>query len=400
MKLFRIAFVCVIVILVSSFVPLNVYALSESQLDFFSQNGIYYYDPDGNYCGETAIGSFDGNSSAGLSDLQAAFVDTYHEIAESLSITYGIPWEAVMAQGILESAAGTSTFAISRNNFFGIGAFDSNPNNAYSFDTPEDGWRGYYENIKNTATYRNHGVFSGDTITNPYAYVQAVKNAGYATDPNYVAKLNTLIGAIENRANERGWEASAQLAVSHPVMLENAAANADGSNTTADNSSYSTCIYPAGNGDINETAINLSWPDRLHDPTDPKPSYKIALEADNGVATRGEGDVCSIGGYSCDAFLATVMRYSNADVNFPCCGAAEQLRYLIDHDDLYEEIPNIGNTSNLQPGDIRASESHVEIVVRLEDGSYKIASASHCDRTADHYINYYSDSSYRIFRKK
>lgn len=380
--------------------PASVYALTEAQLDFFAQNNILFYDPDGNYCDEVALGSFDGNSSAGLSDLQAAFVDTYHEIAESLSIEYGIPWETVMAQGILESTAGTSPFATSRNNFFGIAAFDSNPDKAYSFDTPEDGWRGYYENIKNTATYRNHGVFSGDTITNPYAYAQVIKDAGYATDSDYVAKLNPLIRAIENRAKERGWETSVQLAVSHPVMLENAAANANGNTTTADNSSYSTCVYPSGNGDINKTAINLSWPDRSHDPTDPKPSYKIALEADNGVATRGEGDVCSIGGYSCDAFLATVMRYSNADVNFPCCGAAEQLRYLINHGDLYEEIPNIENTSNLQPGDIRASEAHVEIVVMLEDGSYRIASASHCDRTADHYINYYSDSSYRIFRKK
>ena len=376
--------------------PVSVSAISEEDLYFYGQNNIVMFDLWG--CSSIMTGSYDGTASAGLSALQSAFVDQYHAIAENLSVEFGIPWETVMAQGILESASGTSFFARDRNNFFGIGAFDSNPNNAFSYATPEEGWRGYYEDIKKTATYRNHGVFEGEAITNPYVYAQRIKDAGYATDPNYVAKLTKLIVAVENRANERGWMLSAALAQRYPEMIANANANAAGSNTSAVSFVVSASCVFNGNGNINETAISLSWPDRTHAPTDPKPEYQQALRASNGVATRGEGDVCSIGGYSCDAFLATVMRTSGVDPDFPCCGAALQLNYLV-NSPLYEEIPNLGNTSNLQPGDIRASGSHVEIVVRMDDGTYKIASASHCDRTADHAADYYAGLNFRVFRR-
>lgn len=397
-----VVFVLVLSVLSSVMVPNErvFAALTESQMNFYAQNNLLFYD--GSACNDTAsgsMGSYDGSASKGLSSLQAEFVDKYHDIAEKLSVQYGIPWETVVAQGILESASGTSKFATERNNFFGIAAYDSNPNNAHSYSTPAEGWEGYYKNIVKTSTYRAHGVFSGDTITDPYKYAQAIKDAGYATDPNYVAKLSKLIQAIENRATEKGWQTSAQLAESHPEMLSNAAANAAGGEGDSASSvtSVDNCVSSGlGNGDINATAILLSWPDRTHSPDDPKPEYKEAL-AETGLNNYGES--CVNVGKSCDAFLATVMRSSGADPDFPCCGAAKQLNYL-QNSDLYEEIPNLGNTSNLQPGDIRASGSHVEIVVQLEDGTYRIASASHCDRTGDHGINYYADSSYKIFRKK
>lgn len=173
------------------------------------------------------------NSSSNLSQTQLSFVTTYHDIAASLSIQYGIPWETVMAQGILESASGTSFYATDRNNFFGIGAFDSNPDNAFSYPTPEDGWKGYYENIRKTSVYRNAGVFSGDTVTDPYAYLAAIKQAGYATDPNYVSKVSTIIRSIETLSAEQGWASSAQLARANPVWYENAATNAQGAGASS-----------------------------------------------------------------------------------------------------------------------------------------------------------------------
>lgn len=370
------------------------WAISEEDLYFYGLNGIYYVDLSGEACGNTGVGAYDGTASAGLSELQAAFVDMYHGIAEKLSVEFGIPWETVVAQGILESAAGTSPFAVNRNNFFGIGAFDSNTDNAYSYETPEEGWKGYYENIQRTATYRNHGVFAGETVTDPYAYAEAIKAAGYATDPNYVSKLSALIRAIENRASEKGWMKSAELAASRPEMVSNASMNASGAEGM--NYGADTVCVVSGNGDINATAISLSWPDRTHAPTDPNAAYAGALKT-TGVNLLG--DMCSMGGYSCDAFLATVMRFSGVDEDFPCCGAAMQLDYL-ENSPLYTEVPNLGNTSNLQAGDIRASEAHVEIVVQMEDGSFKIASASHCDRTADHAGDFYAGEGFKVFRRK
>lgn len=362
-------------ILAAALFSFSAFALDDSTLDFYNLNGIYYYDPNGNNSCGPRLGSFDGVATAGLSDLNSAFIDTYHDIVASLGAEYGIPWETVMAQGIIESNSGTSRFARERNNFFGIGAFDSNPNNAHSFATPEDGWRGYFENIKNTVTYSTHGAF--DHPGDPYGYLVAIKEAGYATDPNYIEKVSSVIKAIENRSKEKGWASSADVA---------------GGNGPTTN----YCNDP-GNGDINSTAIALSWPDRSHGPDDPKPEYKEALST-TGIV--GLGDSCSNIGKSCDAFVATVLRHSGADPEVECCTALKVYNYFASHPEKYDEIENIGNSSNLQPGDIRAKSSHVEIYVVLPDGSSRIASASHCDRTADHGIPYYADSSYRIFRRK
>lgn len=359
------------------------FALSDAILDFFAKNGIYYYNPDGlsgnsDGCYE-GVGSYDGVASAGLSSLQSAFVDKYHDIAAQLGAEYGIPWEAVMAQGILESASGTSHFARERNNFFGIGAVDSNPNNARHFSSPAEGWKGYFEFISNNPRYRNHGAFNhaGD----PIGYIQAIKNAGYATDANYVPKLASIIKAIQNRSSEKDWESSDALAKSggsfrssNPIIC---------SPTTA------------GNGDLNATALAFSWADRSHGINDPVDSY---LQALNAVGLGNYADKFVQMGASCDAFVATVLRYSGADPNVPCCGANRMLNYFASHPELYEEVPNTGSSANLQPGDIRASSSHVEMYVVDENGNGRIASASHGDRTADHARGYYANNNMRIFR--
>lgn len=351
-------------------------ALSSKILDFLDKSGIYYFNPFG-FADDClpGTGSYDGTATAGLSDLQSAFVDQYHDIAAELGAEYGIPWETVMAQGIIESGSGTSNFARTRNNFFGIGAYDSNPDHAYSYSSPAEGWKGYFENIKKTSTYSAHGAFN--YTNDPYGYLQAIKDAGYATDPNYVSKVGSYIGAIQTRAEEKGWSSSGDSSFSAAADL------------------YACTPATQGNGDLNATALALSWADRTHALDDPNSAYRAALEA-VGLTNYGEKYV-EIGA-SCDAFVATVLRYSGADPNAACCGAANMLNYFSSHPELYTEVENIGNSSNLQAGDIRVSSKHVEMYIVDENGNGKIASASHGDRTADHAANYYADSSYRIFR--
>ena len=370
--------ICGLIVSLSLTITPSVFAISSATLDFMDKNGIYYFDPEGfaNGC-LPGLGSFDGITTAGLSSLQSAFIDQYHNIAVQLSSEYGIPWEAVMAQGILESAAGTSRYARERNNFFGINAVDSNPDNATYYSSPAEGWKGYYEFIKNNPRYAAAGAFNYPN--DPYGYIQAIKNAGYATDPNYVAKVSSLIKAIQNRAEEKNWSSSK---ITDPIMSTNL---------------YGCSAIVQGNGNINATALALSWPDRSHSLDDPKSEYRAAL---NTVGLSSYSDPFVKIGASCDAFVATVLRYSGADPNVVCCGVVNMLSYFLSHPALYAEIPNLGNSSNLQPGDIRISMSHVELYVVDESGAGKIASASHGDRTTDHGINYYSDSSYRIFRFK
>lgn len=405
LKFFSIQTISCLILSIVISLPANA-TPSSSILDFYAQNGIYYYNPTGSDHCTIGVGSYDGINSAGLSTTQAAFVDQYHDIAQQLSVEYGIPWETVVAQGILESAAGTSSFAVNRNNFFGIGAFDSNPNNAFSYATPEEGWRGYYENIRKTSTYRNHGVFKEPNITDPYAYTQAIKDAGYATDPNYVSKVHQLIAAIENRSQEKGWLSSAELAAKYPQMLTNAAtyAASAGNAPTGDVSYGGGACLAQGNGDINQTALELSWPDRTHSVRDPNDAYKAAL-ATLGISSAyaNNSDWSIAIGSSCDVFVSTVMQYSGVDPNYPLF-LGGQVSYLPNNPD-YQYIGRSDQNPDYQPGDIRINRAHTELVVLLEDGqTLGIASASHQDRTADHaggmYIYHSKAGAYDVYRHK
>lgn len=192
----------------------NYYYLAESQRQYFEYDTLASCLP----VEELIYGDFDCRG-----DRMTVFIDEWHEIAAGLSVEYGIPWEAVVAQGILESAAGTSKFAVERNNFFGIAAYDSNPDAAYYYDTAEEGWRGYFENIVRTKVYCQTGVFGGDNVTNPYTYLQTIKAAGYATDPDYVKSTSEVLDSVVARAEKKGWESSAELAINHPQMITNAA---------------------------------------------------------------------------------------------------------------------------------------------------------------------------------
>ncbi|MBR2659746.1 glucosaminidase domain-containing protein [Candidatus Saccharibacteria bacterium] len=355
-------------------------SLSDTILDYMDKNGTYYYNPNGfALTCFPGLGSYDGIATAGLSDLQSSFIDTYYQIASTLGAEYGIPWETVMAQGIIESRSGTSNFAVNRNNFFGLGAVDGNSDNAYSYSTPADGWRGYFEFIKNNPRYTAAGAFNHQN--DPYGYLSAIKSAGYATDPYYVPKVGSYISAIENRASEKNWSLSSN-------------GSTQTSTTPLGTTLLNSCsAINLGNGDINATALALSWADRTHSLDDPKPEYLAALQK-IGLSNYGE-EFVNIGA-SCDAFVATVLRFSGADPNVPCCGTSTMLSYFASSPK-YQEIPNIGNPSNLQPGDIRIRNGHVELYV-YDGVNGRIASASHGDRTADHGINYYADSSYRVFR--
>jgi flagellum-specific peptidoglycan hydrolase FlgJ len=54
--------------------------------------------------------------------------------ASKLAPLYNFPAKVIIAQMALESNRGKSTFCKERNNCFGIGAFTSNPEKAYTFE--------------------------------------------------------------------------------------------------------------------------------------------------------------------------------------------------------------------------------------------------------------------------
>jgi hypothetical protein len=388
--------------------------------EMFAQNGIVWYDPDST-AGDCQSSSLDSPGSGGGpvsgSDRLKNAVIQYGQTAMDMQKEWGTPWEVVFAQMQKESSVGTAGVAVNgaTNNWLGItgtGDAGSYQSGSHTFavyssvDASVRDWSG-------TRVLRNGRYDAAFAHLDPNNYnlgsfLEAMI-AVYApsSDGNdvgkYVEDVKSFIdGPIREARESMGWPSSAELAQQNNIGIggnhplgSSGESSGDGAQSTPAN-----CTPSAGSGDINQTAISLSWPDRSHANNDPKPEYREALNAPNGVATRREGDSCSIGGNSCDAFVATVMRFSGADPDFPCCTAAAQLSYLGNNPGKYTDITaSVSSSADLLPGDIRSRAGHIEIYVVLEDGTGRIASASHCDRTGDHGIGYYPNSEYRVFRK-
>lgn len=303
-------------------------------------------------------------TASGLSAENVAFLEKYHAIAEKLSIEYGIPWETVMAQGIIESDSGRSEFARERNNFFGIGAFDSNPDNAFRYPTPEAGWKGYFDNIARTATYREHGVFKEPAITDPIAYLKAIKAAGYATDPNYVDKISKVIKSIQELSTKEGWASSAELAKDHPEMLTNAAKYASGDATVAsDTDTSASCTTGSSglSGGIVDIANEMgTWGAKY------QACYiyggghgMTTAQLDEAINNHFTGSY----GIDCSSFVrAVIYKATGKDMG----SLATQGMCA---SDLFDHIPK----SQAQPGDIvMACSHHTEVIVAVNgDGTFK-----------------------------
>jgi hypothetical protein len=109
---------------------------------------------------------------------------------EKIAPIYGFPKNVVLAQGALESSRGNSTFAKERNNFLGIGAFDSNPGNAYTFDNAEQCVIEYMRII------RKNFPEAWANRDNPEQLLHHLKHNDrgmmYATDPDYISKVKSM----------------------------------------------------------------------------------------------------------------------------------------------------------------------------------------------------------------
>lgn len=155
-----------------------------------------------------------------------------------------------------------------------------------------------------------------------------------------------------------------------------------------------------GNGDITATAKSLSWSSAVSEGAKDHTVKQNIAEYDTALKQTGVnklGDSCSMGGNSCDAFVATVMRYSGVDPDFPCCGADNQGNYMKTHTDKYEEVSsNVKSTKEVEAGDILWREGHIKIYI----GDGREAAASHCDRTGEQGGLALNDGTYHAFRFK
>ena len=148
------------------------------------------------------------------SESEKAFIEAVAPIAKETFKEYGVFPSITLAQAILESSWGASGLATEGNNLFGIKADESWTGPVIEMVTQEfvNGgyitivarWRVYdrWEQsvldhgkfLKENSRYEQAGVFKAKDYREQ---AEAILRAGYATDPNYVNKLCSMIESYE-----------------------------------------------------------------------------------------------------------------------------------------------------------------------------------------------------------
>jgi len=152
-----------------------------------------------------------------------AYILQYKYLAIQQMLQHRIPASITMAQGILESGAGTSPLAVATNNHFGIkkGVNWNGP----VYEHPDDSNHDLFRVYKDVAqSYEDHSaillkpryqrLFSLN-ISDYKGWAKGLKDCGYATNPAYAERLIGLIEKYElfeldkealalNNSNRRG----------------------------------------------------------------------------------------------------------------------------------------------------------------------------------------------------
>lgn len=131
-----------------------------------------------------------------------AYIDKYKDLAISEMLKYNIPASITLAQGLLESGAGTSELTKKGNNHFGIKCHDWLGATTYHDDDEEqecfrayrDAYESYEDHSKFLARQPRYKRLFSLKRTDYKGWAHGLKSCGYATNPNYAKKL---IGIIE-----------------------------------------------------------------------------------------------------------------------------------------------------------------------------------------------------------
>lgn len=130
------------------------------------------------------------------------YILQYKDIAMNNMRTNGIPASIILAQAILESGAGNGTLAQNANNHFGIKCHKdwTGESVRHDDDAPQECFRKYTnpaESFQDHATFlSSRGRYSAlfKLSKSDYrSWARGLREAGYATDPQYPEKLVTYI---------------------------------------------------------------------------------------------------------------------------------------------------------------------------------------------------------------
>ena len=130
-----------------------------------------------------------------------AYIDKYKDIAIEEMAEYRIPASITLAQGLLESGAGTSYLSRCGNNHFGIKSHGwSGRTILHDDDKRQESFRAY-DSVRES--YQDHSRFLANReryqrlfslkITDYVGWANGLKACGYATNPNYAKRLISII---------------------------------------------------------------------------------------------------------------------------------------------------------------------------------------------------------------
>ena len=129
------------------------------------------------------------------------YIEQYQGLAMEKMKTHGIPASITLAQGILESGAGTSDLAVNANNHFGIKCH-ANWTGATYFKTDDRENECFRKYSKVEESFNDHSdflkakryesLFSLEK-TDYQGWAKGLKTCGYATNPKYPERLVTII---------------------------------------------------------------------------------------------------------------------------------------------------------------------------------------------------------------
>jgi flagellum-specific peptidoglycan hydrolase FlgJ len=135
------------------------------------------------------------------------YIEWITPMAKSVGKSFGIPWQAMVVQTALETGWGKSSLLSKYNNFGGIKAVPGDnsitmktkefingqwvtiDSKFAAWTTPLEGLEGYARFFHRNKRYAQALKYPND----PYKFIEEIKKAGYATDPNYVAKLHGML---------------------------------------------------------------------------------------------------------------------------------------------------------------------------------------------------------------
>ena len=132
-----------------------------------------------------------------------AYIEQYASVARKEHSEYGIPASISLAQGLIESRAGTSKLAKSNNNHFGMKCFSRHCKKGHCSNFTDDTHKDFFRKYTNPMdSWRDHSRMLSKgryarlkRFGNNYReWAYGLKSIGYATDRTYAEKL---IGVIE-----------------------------------------------------------------------------------------------------------------------------------------------------------------------------------------------------------